>query len=84
MTRIASARMPSQGLAFLKVMRTRAEGADGGWQDKSRKVRPVGCEKSCFSFNHPMQLANVERTFSVLPNCSRGSTFCTLPTNDGR
>jgi hypothetical protein len=47
-------------------------------------VRPVGCEKSCFSFNHPVQLANLERTFSVLPNCSRGSAFCTLPANDGR
>ena len=78
MIEIAFRCRPSEGSAGPKVMRVVQEGVDRGWQDKSRKVRPVGWLGNVSNFSHAPNLAKNCYTFPILPGRCSSSVFDTL------
>ncbi|MET4278931.1 hypothetical protein ABIB68_007439 [Bradyrhizobium sp. F1.2.2] len=71
MIAIAFRRMMSDLVATLRGV-GREPGVSGrGGQDKSRKVRPVGCGRNCIDFNDAENIANGRRNlrFPVTPCC---------------
>jgi len=78
MTEIAFCRRPSEVLAGRKVIGMAQGEVDRGWQDKSRKVRPVGRSGNASKFNHPRNIAETRRNLPfLLARCS-SSVFVTL------
>lgn len=71
MIAIAFRRMMSKPVATLRVVGREPGVSDRGGQDKSRKVRPVGCGRYCSDFNDPENIANGRRNlrFAATPRC---------------
>jgi hypothetical protein len=69
---------PSGVLADRKVMGMAQGKVDRGWQDKSRKVRPVGRLGNVSKFKHVPNIAKIQRNLSfAIGHCSF-SVFDTL------
>lgn len=68
---IAFCRVMSKPVATLRVVGREPGVSDRGGQDKSRKVRPVGCGRYCLDFNDPQNIANGRSNlrFAVTPHC---------------
>jgi hypothetical protein len=49
-----------------------------GWQDKSRKVRPVGRSGNVSNLNHAHNIAKKWHTLPILPGRCSSSVFDTL------
>jgi hypothetical protein len=78
MTEIAFCCRPSEVLAGRKVIGMAQGEGDRGWQDKSRKVRPVGRSGSASKFNHTRNIAKTRQNLPfLLARCS-SSDFVTL------
>jgi hypothetical protein len=57
----------------------RAQGeVDRGWQDKSRKVRPVGRLGNVSKFKHASNIAKIQHNLPFLPERCSSSVFDTL------
>jgi hypothetical protein len=68
----------SEVLAGPKVI-GRAQGeVDHGWQDKSRKVRPVGRSGNVSNFSHAPNIAKSRHNLPFLPGRCSSSVFDTL------
>jgi hypothetical protein len=71
MIEIAFCCRPSEVLAGPKMMRMAQGEVDRGWQDKSRKVRPVGRLGNVSSFKHAPNIAKIQRNLSfAIGHCS--------------
>ena len=69
---------PLEVLADPKAIE-RAQGVvDRGWQDKSRKVRPVGWSGNVSYFNPAPNLARFRHNCPIEPGCCSSSVFDTL------
>ena len=78
MTEIAFCCRPSEVLAGRKVIGMAQGESDRGWQDKSRKVRPVGRLGNVSEFKHAPNIAKIQRNLSfTIGHCSF-SVFDTL------
>ncbi len=64
MTEIAFCCRPSEVLAGRKVIGMAQGEVDRGWQDKSRKVRPVGRLGNVSKFKHAPNIAKIQRNLS--------------------
>jgi hypothetical protein len=71
-----------QGLLEVLTSRKTTKRAQGevnrGWQDKSRKVRPVGRTRNLSNFKLALDLAKIRRNFMGLPRHCAFSSFDTL------
>ncbi|MBM7487750.1 hypothetical protein JOE52_006732 [Bradyrhizobium canariense] len=75
MTPIAFPRMLSKLVATLRVVGREPGVGDRGGQDKSRKVRPVGCGRNCIDFNDPENIANGRRNLGFVVTLRCCSVF---------
>ncbi|MET4236037.1 hypothetical protein ABIA85_009352 [Bradyrhizobium sp. LA6.10] len=78
MIAIAFRRMMSKPVATLRVVGREPGLGDRGGQDKSRKVRPVGCGRNCIDFNDPQNIANGRRNLRFAATPCSGSVFDTF------
>lgn len=78
MIAIAFRRMLSKFVARWRVLGREQGLVDRGWQDKSRKVRPVGRVRIASKFRYAPNIANICHNLSFSPRHCFGSTFCTL------
>lgn len=71
MIAIAFPRAMSKLVARLRAVGREPGVSDRGGQDKSRKVRPVGCARKCIDFNDPLNIAATRRKVQLSPRrCS--------------
>jgi hypothetical protein len=78
MIEIAFRHGPWEVLASLKVLGRVQGEIDRGWQDKSRKVRPVGRLGNVRNINHAANIAKLRHSLSLLPRCWSSSAYNTL------
>jgi len=78
MTEIAFCCWPSVVLAGRKVIGMAQGEVDRGWQDKSRKVRPVGRSGNASKFNHTRNIAKTRHNLPFLIGRCSSSIFDTL------
>jgi hypothetical protein len=78
MTGIAFCRDPSGGIDSLKLGKRELGTIDRGWQDKSRKVRPVGRVRNSVKYCPASNIANVSDNLRFMATRRRHSTFDTL------
>jgi hypothetical protein len=69
---------PSVVLAGRRVIGRVQGEVDRGWQDKSRKVRPVDRLGNASKFKHAPNIAKLQRNLSFLIGHSSSSVFDTL------
>ncbi len=75
---IAFRRMVSKVVATLGVVGREQGLADRGWQDKSRKVRPVGRVRIESDFSDAANIAKIRHNLLFLLRGYRRSAFGTL------
>jgi hypothetical protein len=78
MTAIALRRRLAKVAACLRVIGRLQGRADRGWQDKSRKVRPVGRLGNVSYFNHAPNIAKTRQNLPILLGRWFSSVFDTL------
>jgi hypothetical protein len=78
MTGIAFCRNPSRAIESLKLGKLVLGISDRGWQDKSRKVRPVGRLGNACNSNHAPNIAKIRHNLPFFPGCCSSSVFDTL------
>jgi hypothetical protein len=78
MSAIAFHRANSQALVASRVARREQGLASRGWQDKSRKVRPVGRLENASNFRHAPNIAKLRHNFQILRKRCSSSAFGTL------
>jgi hypothetical protein len=78
MIEIAFRCRPSECFADRKVIGIAQGEGDRGWQDKSRKVRPVGRFEDGSNFNEISNIAKIQRTLPFSPTRGGNTTFDTL------
>ncbi len=78
MIEIAFRYRPSVVLTGRKVIGRVQGEVDRGWQDKSRKVRPVGRLGNVSKFKHAPNIAKIQRNLSFATGYCSFSVFATL------
>jgi hypothetical protein len=78
MTGIAFCRDPSRGIDSLKLEKRELGTIDRGWQDKSRKVRPVDRVRNSVKSSLASHIANVSSNLRSLATRRHRSAFDTL------
>lgn len=78
MIAIAVRRMASKVLAPLRMVGREQGGADRRGQDKSRKVRPVGCARKCIDFNDQVNITGTQSKVHLSPRRCSYTAFGTL------
>ena len=78
MTAIAFHGMLPRDVVSLRVAGRDQQVANRGWQDKSRKVRPVGRLENARDFKHAPNVAKIRHNLPFLPRSCSCSAFDTL------
>lgn len=78
MIAIAVRRMASKDFAPLIMVGREQGGADRRRQDKSRKVRPVGCARKCIDFNDRVNITRTRSKVQLSPTRCSYTAFGTL------
>ncbi|MET4323642.1 hypothetical protein ABIB90_007979 [Bradyrhizobium sp. JR4.1] len=78
MIAIAFPRMMSKLVATLRVVGREPGVSDRGGQDKSRKVRPVGCARKCIDFNDRVNITGTQSKVHLSPRRCSYTAFGTL------